>query len=51
LHSRIVDPAKVTRLAIQNVASRTGLILTFAALVAEIPEKKTLPLSLAQNMS
>ena len=35
----IVDPAKVTRSALQNAASIAGLILTTEALVAERPEK------------
>ena len=36
----IVDPAKVTRSALQNAASIGALILTTAAVVAEKPEKK-----------
>jgi len=35
----IVDPAKVTRSALQNAASIAGLLLTTEALVAERPEK------------
>ena len=35
----IVDPAKVSRSALQNAASIAGLILTTEALVAERPEK------------
>ena len=35
----IVDPAKVTRSALQNAASIAGLILTTETLVAERPEK------------
>jgi chaperonin GroEL len=38
----IVDPAKVTRSALQNAASIAGLLLTTEALVAEKPEKKDL---------
>ena len=34
-----MDPAKVTRSALQNAASIAGLILTTEALVAERPEK------------
>src|SRR6266480_4786188 len=34
----IIDPAKVTRLALQNAASIAGLMLTTEALVAEIKE-------------
>jgi chaperonin GroEL len=36
----VIDPAKVTRTALQNAASIAGLLLTTEALVAEIPEKK-----------
>lgn len=39
----IVDPAKVTRTALQNAASIAGLILTTEALVTDIPEKKDIP--------
>ncbi|MGC2830806.1 MAG: chaperonin GroEL, partial [Candidatus Acidiferrum sp.] len=36
----VIDPAKVTRLALQNAASIAGLMLTTEALVAEIKEEK-----------
>lgn len=36
----IIDPAKVTRSALQNAASVGTMILTTEALVTEIPEKK-----------
>ena len=36
----IVDPAKVTRSALQNAASIAALVLTTEAIVGEIPEKK-----------
>jgi len=36
----IIDPAKVTRCALQNAASIAGLLLTTEALVTDIPEKK-----------
>ncbi|HWP30263.1 MAG TPA: chaperonin GroEL [Fimbriimonadales bacterium] len=40
----IIDPAKVTRFALQNAASIAGLVLTTEALVVEKPEpKKTTP--------
>jgi chaperonin GroEL len=40
----IVDPAKVTRSAVQNAASIAGLVLTTEALVVEKPEpKKPMP--------
>ncbi|MEI6222125.1 MAG: chaperonin GroEL [bacterium] len=37
----IIDPAKVTRSAIENAASIAGLILTTECLVTEIPEEKS----------
>lgn len=36
----IIDPAKVTRCALQNAASIAGLMLTTETLVTDIPEKK-----------
>ncbi len=39
----VVDPAKVTRTALQNAASISGLLLTTEALVTEIPEKEKAP--------
>ncbi len=36
----VVDPTKVTRSALQNAASISGLLLTTEALITEIPEKK-----------
>ena len=36
----IIDPAKVTRSALQNAASVAGLLLTTEALVSELPEEK-----------
>lgn len=36
----IIDPAKVTRLVLQNAASVGTMILTTEALVTELPEKK-----------
>jgi chaperonin GroEL len=38
--SGVIDPAKVTRAALQNAASIAGLMLTTEAMVSEIPEKK-----------
>ena len=35
----VIDPAKVTRSALQNAASIAGLLLTTEALVADKPEK------------
>ena len=37
----VVDPAKVTRTALQNAASIAGLLLTTEAMVSEIPEEKS----------
>lgn len=39
----IVDPAKVTRTALQNAASIAGMVLTTEALVSEIPKKTKTP--------
>ena len=36
----VVDPTKVTRIALQNAASVAGLLLTTEVLVTDIPEKK-----------
>jgi chaperonin GroEL len=38
--SGVIDPAKVTRSALQNAASIAGLMLTTEAMVCDIPEKK-----------
>jgi chaperonin GroEL len=35
----VIDPAKVTRTALQNAASIAGLMLTTEAMVADIPEE------------
>ncbi len=40
----IIDPTKVTRVALENAASVAGLLLTTEALVAEIPQKETPPM-------
>ena len=40
IEAGIVDPAKVTRSALQNAASVAGMVLTTEAVVAEIPEEK-----------
>jgi len=39
----IIDPAKVTRTALENAASIAALVLTTEALVAEMPEKEKTP--------
>lgn len=40
LKAGVVDPAKVTRLAVQNAASIASMILTTEAVVGDLPEKK-----------
>ncbi len=39
----IIDPTKVTRLALENAASIAGLLLTTEAVVSEIPEENPAP--------
>ena len=39
----IIDPAKVTRSALQNAASIAALFLTTEAVIADIPEKRPVP--------
>jgi chaperonin GroEL len=39
----VVDPTKVTRTALQNAASISGLLLTTEAVVTELPEKEKTP--------
>jgi chaperonin GroEL len=41
LKSGIIDPAKVTRSAVQNAASIAAMILTTEALITDIPEPKS----------
>ncbi len=43
----IVDPAKVTRSALQNAASVAGMVLTTESLVADIPEENPAPAAAA----
>jgi chaperonin GroEL len=43
LAAGIIDPAKVTRSAVQNAASVATMVLTTEALVTDIPEEKTPP--------
>ena len=38
--SGVVDPTKVTRSALQNAASISGLLLTTECLISDVPEKK-----------
>jgi chaperonin GroEL len=39
----IIDPAKVTRSALQNAASIAGLFLTTEVVIADKPEKEKVP--------
>ena len=43
MESGVIDPAKVTRLALQNAASVAGLMLTTNVMVAEKPKEKESP--------
>lgn len=43
LKSGVIDPAKVTRTALQNAASIAALLLTTEAMVTDIPEKEKGP--------
>jgi chaperonin GroEL len=36
----ILDPTKVTRHALQNAASVSGLLLTTEAMIAEVPKEE-----------
>lgn len=45
----VIDPAKVTRCALENAASVASLVLTSGASITAIPEPKT-PMSAAPNM-
>jgi chaperonin GroEL len=40
IEAGIVDPAKVTRTALQNAASISGLLLTTEAIICDLPEEK-----------
>lgn len=40
LEAGIIDPAKVTRCALQNAASVAGMVLTTQAIVVEKPKPK-----------
>ncbi|MEA3509173.1 MAG: chaperonin GroEL [candidate division NC10 bacterium] len=43
MEAGIIDPTKVTRIALQNAASIAALMVTTEVLVTEIPEKKEAP--------
>jgi chaperonin GroEL len=40
----VVDPTKVTRVALQNAASVAALLLTTECMITEAPEKKDAPM-------
>src|SRR5512140_1383033 len=42
--SGIIDPAKVTRSAVENAASIAAMILTTDALITDVPEKNSAPM-------
>lgn len=46
----IIDPAKVTRSALQNAASIAGLLLTTECAIAEIPQENAAPMNPAAGM-
>ncbi|MFN3922205.1 MAG: TCP-1/cpn60 chaperonin family protein, partial [Pseudarthrobacter sp.] len=50
LQKGIIDPAKVTRSALQNAASIAGLFLTTEAVVADKPEKNPAPVGGGDDM-
>ena len=41
----VIDPAKVTRSALENAASIAGMILTTEALIADVPELSLIHIS------
>ena len=43
IRAGVIDPTKVTRLALENAASIAGLLLTTEAVVSEIPEEEKMP--------
>ena len=43
LERGIIDPAKVTRAAVENGASVAAMVLTTEAIVADLPEKNSAP--------
>lgn len=54
IRAGVIDPAKVTRVALQNAASIAGLMLTTEAMVSEIPEEEeyaTAPIPTYANTS
>ena len=39
IEAGVIDPAKVTRTALQNAASVSGMLLTTECVIAEMPEE------------
>jgi len=37
----VIDPAKVSRVALENAASIAGMVLTTESVIADKPERKT----------
>ena len=50
IEAGIVDPAKVTRTALQNAASIGSLLLTTECVISDIPEKEAAPMPGAPDM-
>jgi len=46
----VLDPAKVTRSALQNAASISGLLLTTECMITDIPEEKPAPMPAGGDM-
>jgi len=44
LEAGIIDPAKVTRVALENAASVAGMLLTTECVLADIPEENPMPM-------
>lgn len=51
LESGVIDPAKVTRCALQNASSVAGMVLTTQAIVVEKPKKKGSGVPQVQGMT
>ena len=43
IEAGVIDPTKVTRLALENASSIAGLLLTTEAVVADLPEEEKVP--------
>jgi chaperonin GroEL len=48
--SGVIDPARVTKEAIQNAASIAGTAMTMGALVVDVPEKQSTPAASGMDM-